>query len=67
MGPVQLKGVVLFNLNYVVFKHNCVYPVAVLLDSPDLEAGEQPCLTAVGVPDGLSVVSRKTHRKAKLG
>ena len=34
-----------------MFRHSCVYPAAVVLDSTDPQAGEQLSLTTVGIPD----------------
>lgn len=51
-----------------MFKHNCVYPVTVILDGTDVEASEQPYLTTVGIPDGAQYgKGEDTFRRLKLG
>lgn len=51
-----------------MFKHSCVYPAAVMLDSTGPQAGEQPSLTAVGIPH-LAQCGEvgDMFRKVKLG
>lgn len=50
-----------------MFRHSCVYPAAVVLDSTDPQAGEQPSLTTVGIPDRAQCGQvGDTFRKVKL-